>query len=61
VYDAEGDLTMLFDLENSVAEEVHKQDCTFWQDLPYLRPAYTKEQFEHVSADRPPGEGGPET
>jgi para-nitrobenzyl esterase len=37
VYD-ERDLTLLFNLQNAVAESVHKQACEFWNDLPYLRP-----------------------
>jgi para-nitrobenzyl esterase len=39
VYD-ERDLTLLFNLQNSVAAGVHRQACEFWQDLPYLRPPY---------------------
>lgn len=34
------DQTLLFNLQNSVATGVHEQDCRFWEDLPYLRPAY---------------------
>ena len=34
------DKTLLFNLQNSVATGVHQQDCRFWEDLPYLRPAY---------------------
>lgn len=34
------DQTLLFDLQNSVASGVHKSDCEFWEDLPYLRAPY---------------------
>ena len=37
----ERDLTLLFNLENSVAVEVHKRACEFWDNLPYLRPPYS--------------------
>jgi para-nitrobenzyl esterase len=35
------DLTLLFDLQNSVATGVHEQACAFWDALPYLRPPYS--------------------
>ena len=38
-YDS-GDKTLLFNLQNSVATGVHKEACQFWEELPYLRPAY---------------------
>jgi para-nitrobenzyl esterase len=37
----ESDLTLLFNLENSVAAGVHKQACEYWDNLPYLRPPYS--------------------
>ena len=40
LYDSR-DLTLLFNLQNSVAENVHAQACEFWEGLPYLRPAYS--------------------
>ncbi|NCF18306.1 MAG: carboxylesterase family protein [Haliea sp.] len=39
VYD-ESDQTLLFNLENTVATGVHREDCEFWNDLPYLRAPY---------------------
>ncbi len=38
-----GDQTLLFNVENSVAQGVHAADCAFWEGLPYLRPAYQRE------------------
>lgn len=32
--------SILFNLENSVAQDIHQQACAFWDDLHYLRPAY---------------------
>lgn len=34
------DKTLLFNLHNSVAQQVHAQPCQFWEELPYLRPVY---------------------
>ena len=36
----DSDQTLLFNLQNSIANGVHKQDCRFWQELPYLRAPY---------------------
>jgi len=38
-YDS-SDQTLLFNLHNSVAQQVHAQACQFWAGLPYLRPVY---------------------
>lgn len=37
----EMDQTLLFDRVNRVATGVHEAACTFWNQLPYLRPAYS--------------------
>ncbi len=34
------DLTLLFNLQNSVGRGVHEEACRFWDQLPYLRPPY---------------------
>jgi para-nitrobenzyl esterase len=36
----ESEPTLLFDLQNRVANGVDREACEFWQGLPYLRPAY---------------------
>jgi para-nitrobenzyl esterase len=38
-YDS-GDKTLLFNLQNRVATGVHKKECRFWKELPYLRAPY---------------------
>lgn len=35
-----GDKTLLFDASSSVASNVHRGDCNFWNRIDYLRPAY---------------------
>ena len=32
--------SILFNLDNSVAEQVFEPECRFWDELPYLRPSY---------------------
>lgn len=39
VYDS-SDQSLLFNLRNSIATGVHRQQCRFWEKLPYQRPAY---------------------
>lgn len=36
------DRTLVFDLQNTVTEDVNSQACKFWDDLPYLRPPYPR-------------------
>ena len=39
VYDSD-DKTLLFNLQNSVGTGIHKKECRFWEELPYLRAPY---------------------